>query len=375
MKKVSNFLALFLCIVVWGTMMLGCTTSNSSSISNSNNGVKSSSDNSGHTAKPTSSPKPTSKPKPTSTPKPTKAPSPTPTPDTIATTSDFKKMRIGDIGKVDDVYVGLSYVKKGDKLTTALGGSEDAKDGYEVVMAFFDFFNSSKEVKNINPDGITCYADGTQVEEVETYIKVVVDGIRQYYYADLDAGTQMISCQDFEVPKGWKELKFFYESKCVWTVKNSDVNSDAFKFSSMYSIDGSRAATKEGTVLDSGKYGVEYKGFEMYHEKGYFGDETYAVFKFTLTNSTDDAWETDDIGYSMRAYQDNYLLDDADFVFDDKVNGFINIFDVDKIEAGMSANIYVAFEAEDKNGGLYMIYDEGYFTSDVKGTVFVDYKK
>ena len=130
------------------------------------------------------------------------------------------------------------------------------------------------------------------------------------------------------------------------------------------------------TVLDSGKHGIEYKGFEMYHKDNLiYGDVAYAVFKYTLTNTSDDAWDTNLIGYKMRAYQNNYLLNDATYTLDDKIDGFINIYNVDKIESGMSANVYVAFEVDDVSEGLYMIYDAGYITSDLKGTVYVDYKK
>ena len=221
MKKTNKVIVIFLCIAIFSIFALGSGSSSSSNSSSSNTESSSTKENSESSSVATN------------TPKSTKDPSPMPTPDTIITTSDFKNMKMGDIGKVDDVYVGLSYVKKMDKLTTALG-SEDAKEGYEVVVAFFDFYNCSEEVKDVDPNDITCYADGTQVEDVETYIKVVVDGIRQFYNADLDAGTQMISCQDFEVPNGWSELKFFYESKCVWTVKNDEVKNDDFQFKSMY---------------------------------------------------------------------------------------------------------------------------------------------
>ena len=34
----------------------------------------------------------------------------------------------------------------------------------------------------------------------------------------------MISVQDYEVPVGWTELKFFYKSELIWTVSQSDIN-------------------------------------------------------------------------------------------------------------------------------------------------------
>lgn len=350
MKRINRVFVLLVCIAAFTAFALG---SGSPSTSGSYNTTTDSADNSSITSEAT----------------------PTPTPDLIVTTTDFKNMKVGDIGKVDDVYVGLSYVKKMDQLTTALGEA-DFKEGYEVIVAFFDFYNCSDSIKNVSLDDITCYADGIQVEDVETYIKVQVDGIGQFYYVDLDAGTQMISCQDFEVPRGWTELKFFYKSKCIWTVKSDEVKTEDYKFSSVYKIDNSRSVTEIGTVLNSGQRRIEYKGFEVYHTDNIlFGDEAYAVFKYTLTNSSDEAWDTSLIGYDMRAYQNNYLVDDATYTLDDKIDGFINIYNVDRIETGMSANIYIAFQVEDVDSSLYMIYDAGYITSDIKGTVYADYKK
>lgn len=289
----------------------------------------------------------------------------------IVTTNDFKNMKLEDIGKVDDVYVGLSYVKKMSYLPTALGKA-DVKSGYECILAFFDFYNSSRDSVKVHPGDITCYADGTQVNEVETYIKVECDGIREVEDAELAGGTQLISVQNFEVPKGWQELKFFYKSKCIWTIGKNDVKDKAFKFESMYDVDSSREVTKNDYVLYSGKYEIIYNGCKIYtYHNTYSGDTRYAIFKYRINNTGDDALDTSLMGYKMTAYIDNYYIaDDADYFLSDKVDGYTNIFDVDTIEVGMSANIYVAFEITQKKGSLYMIYDDGYISSAYKGTVY-----
>ena len=97
------------------------------------------------------------------------------------------------------------------------------------------------------------------------------------------------------------------------------------------------------------------------------------VFKFTVNNTGSEALDYQFVGYNMSAYQDNnYFLGDPSFVVDEKIDGYNNIFKIDTIEAGMSANIYVAFDAFEKSGDLIMVYDAGYVTEDYKGFVFVE---
>ena len=74
----------------------------------------------------------------------------------------------------------------------------------------------------------------------------------------------------------------------------------------------------------------------------------------------------------MRGYQNNYSLGDSSFALDEQIDGFSNIYSIDKIEAGMSANIYIAFDAFVEDGDLYMVFDDGYIQNSVRGTVFVD---
>ena len=225
----------------------------------------------------------------------------------------------------------------------------------------------------IHPEEITCYADGVQVEDVDNTFNVECDGIKQYYYPEIEGKAQLISVQDFEVPSGWSELKFFYESKCVWTVTPEDVQEDDFEFKSMYSLDIEREPTKEDTVIYQGDYEIIFKGVTDYtYENSVYGDEPYIVFKFTINNTGDAPIDYSFAGYNMTAYQDNYYIDTASYNLDDKVDGYSNIYNIDKIEAGMSANIYVAFDASVTNGDLYMVYDDGYVSNNRKGTVFVE---
>ena len=290
----------------------------------------------------------------------------------IQTAESFKDMKIGEIGYVDDIYVGLSYVKKMNYLPTALGSEEEIGEGNEVILGFFDFYNWSDDRTFVNPDGITCYVDGVQVEDVENnYIKVECDGIKQFHYLELDDNTQMISVEDFSVPRGWNEIKFYYESKCVWTISQDDVMTDDYEFSSMYDISIQREPTEENTVLYQDNYEVVFKGVSDYVSDNTWGDDQYVVFKFAVNNTGEETIDYSMAGYDMIAYQNNYRLGDVIFTLDDKIDGYCNIFNIDTIEPGMTTNIYIAFETNSTEGDLYMIYDDGYIRNKVKGSVYV----
>lgn len=290
----------------------------------------------------------------------------------ISIAESLKDMRVGDIGYVDDIYVGLSYVKKMNYLPTALGENTDIGEGNEVILGFFDFYNSSDEKEYVNPSDITCYVDGVQVEDVEdNYIKVVCDGIRQYSNIYMDDNTQMISVQDFAVPSGWNEIKFYFESECVWTISPDDVMTDDYEFSSMYDLDIQRDLVEEDTIIYQGDYEVIYKGVSDYTYSSVYGDEKYVAFKFTINNTGEETIDYSFAGFEMAAYQNNYYLGDADYVLDNKIDDFSNIFNIDTIEPGMTTNIYIAFESFVSDGDLYMIYDDGYINNKVKGSVFV----
>lgn len=295
----------------------------------------------------------------------------------INVASSFKDMKVGEIGKKDNVYVGLSYVKRMSYLPTAFGeDDQDAKpkDGNEVILGFFDFYNHSDSPKSIDPSEITCYADGVQVKDVECSWRVECDGVKQFYINNVAGYGQMISVQDFEVPKGWKELKFFYESECVWTVSQSDVKEDNFKFSTMYTaLKVPRTVTPKGTAIYNKDYQVIFDGTTNYTYNNVFsGEEKYVVFKFTVKNTGTSAIDFSSVGGSTRAYRNNYLMEESTYIMDDKIDGCINARGVEKIESGMSAQVYVAFEDNGQDGSLFLTYNDDYWSDQPKGTVFVE---
>ena len=312
----------------------------------------------------------------TSTPTPTTAivESPTPTPDPIVGTKTvFNDLGIGGIGKKGNVYVGLQYVKVMPYLPTALG-KETVPEGDEVIIAFFEIYNNSGDVIRFLDDDISCYADGVQVGEVETYIVTEIDGIRGTSLLSLENTFQLLTALDYEVPKGWKELKFFYKSECVWTVSAEETSTKEFVNEPLIQVEKDTPYTKADEIIYNNGYSVQFKGAEFYRQKKSYLNDDYAVFKFTISNTGNDALDTDLMGYKMQVYCDNYFVRDPSFTMKDKIDGYVNIYDVKKIEAGMSANVYIAFECPKKAGMYYLLYDDGYITNHYCGYVCVELK-
>ena len=102
-----------------------------------------------------------------------------------------------------------------------------------------------------------------------------------------------------------------------------------------------------------------------------FGDDEYVIFKYTINNTDSEKLDYSLAGYEMTGYQDNYYLGTASYSLDDKVDGYSNIYNIDSVEVGMSANIYVAFDKLGTSGSRYMVYDDGYIANKVRGKVFV----
>jgi hypothetical protein len=214
-------------------------------------------------------------------------------------------MQLGDIGKIGDVCIDLQYVKVMSYLPTSLG-KEDVSNDNEVILAFFELYNGADSSESVDPSSITCYADGTQASDVETYIKVYVDGVHQYYREDLAGKCQLLSVEDFGVSKGWNEIKFFYESDCVWTISQDDFSENDYNKTSLFDVSSVHTTTEQDEVIYSEKYDVQFKEVEIYHTEGLLSDTDYAVFKYRITNNDSEALDTSLMGYEMQAYQNNF---------------------------------------------------------------------
>lgn len=290
------------------------------------------------------------------------------------TKTSFKDLKLGEIGKSGDLYIGLQYAKLSPSLPT-LNGKEKVKKGNQVLLCFFEFLNSGSTDTTADPSEISCYVDGVQAQDVEATFKVRADGVDQYYNETIDPGCQMLSVQDFEIPKKWEKIELFFNSDCIWTLTPEDTSKEKYKKTTLFEVDNSKTVTQKGDIIYSDEYELTFKGTKLYHHKTYFNNDYYAVFKFSLKNTGDDSLDTSLFGYSMRCYQDNYYMGDASWALSKKIDKHTNIHSIDSIAPGKSADIYVAFKASKKKGSkYYMVFDDGYISNHYCGSVYAEIK-
>lgn len=270
----------------------------------------------------------------------------------------FKDLHAGEIGKIEDIYVGLQYVKTMDYLPTEFGNKSVPND-HEIVFGFFEFYNSTNNLLSINPHNVKCYADGILMSGVENYTKVIVDGVSQYYDEDIDGGYKLLSVQDFEVPKGWSEIKFFYNSECVWTITPKDASSKEYQAMTLFQNEYDYALTQVDDVIYSDEYEVRYLGAELYeyNKLGHLTENI--VFKFRITNISESAIDLGYISSAMRAYQNMFYIDSYSLYVDGTIDNCIKMSKIDVIEPGMSTNTYLAFEIIEPKGLFVLAFDDG----------------
>lgn len=293
----------------------------------------------------------------------------------VITASDTSNMVIGDICNDKGLYVGLAYVKRSSEHISDLGYNEDVTPGMEVIYAVYDIYNANNSVEDIDYSDFSGYADGTAVKDVETYFKYTMDGVISSPPRSVDINACKRIVVNYEVPEGWSEIKLYYGSNYIWTISSDEVSEEAYQKESLYDVDYKKQITEEGEKIYSGDYEIVYDGYEFFTNSTYFGDDQYIVFKYTVNNTSSTPLDYTLVGYDMRCYQNNYITDSASYTINEKFGDYINIYDVDEIQSGMSAKIYVAFELTSKSEGdnYNMIYDAGYsFMDNCLGEVFIE---
>ena len=291
----------------------------------------------------------------------------------LPTVLDPMNMEIGEYGKVGNTYVGLAYAKRGAHTTMALGVEEDITPGYEVLFAFFELYNDSNDISRDYTRGdITCYCDSIQVSAVESNFMFAEDGVEEYNSYELDGNTQAFAIVNFEVPKNWEEISLFCGSELAWRITSDEISDAPFDYKSIFNVNNKYETTNIGDAIYSGDYNIVFDGVQEYLPDDSFSDQNYVIYKFTVINTSPSALDYSLVGYNMRGYQNNYLLNGASYTVNDKIDGYINIFDVDTIQAGMTCKLYIAFEISEVSGTHCMVYDVGYISNEVLGSVFLE---
>jgi hypothetical protein len=289
---------------------------------------------------------------------------------TIPVASDFSNMKIGDICCNEELYIGLSYAKLSDTFTTGLGSQEDISTDKQVLFAFFDVYNSGNDKKNISDDSFSCYVDGINFSEVETYFYYEEDGITNQLSSDLYDNTNKMIITNFEIPKEWEEIKLYYGSDCIWNLSPDDVSSEPFEMNSMYDVNYVQDGTAEGSIIYSDKYEITYDGYE-YHTEDYSNDNMLIV-KFTINNTGSSELDYSLVGYNMNCYANNYVTDNANYSIDDKFGDYVNVYNIDSIQAGMKAKIYFAFKITGSHDFYRIVYDAGYIADDYLADIYIN---
>lgn len=270
--------------------------------------------------------------------------------------TDPMNMRMGDIYDDDLLYIGLSYAKVSDHVTTVFDDPISVAPDRQALVVFFDVYNGSEELRTIDERSFSCYVDGILCTRVNSDFYVMQDGITDQFPSEVYSTTNKMVLAHFDIPKEWDEIKLFYNSSYNWTLTKNDISTKPFEFHSMYDINHLEA-TQEKSVIYDDEYEVRYDGYDYIS----WDNEKYLITKFTVTNTGMTELDYSSICQEMRCYPDNYVTYRPEFLFDDKVDGYVNAFNIDTIQAGMTAKLYFAFEIDTEHDYYRIIYKTGSF--------------
>ena len=280
------------------------------------------------------------------------------------------EMTVGGIGEYQDLHIGLAYVKTQSYLQTAIDYfKEEISSDHQVVYAIFEVYNPTDKTKSFSYSAIEGYADSSKAEGVDTIYKVACDNVKQLDSYPLAPKTRAYIVCDFEVPNSTAEMKFYCGNKNIWTVSSGEFAVDSFNDEQSLFASAEQPAIEHvvpDTVVYNDKYEIIYKGFTTYTDSNVIAGETnYAVFKFHLNNTSDEELDYSNVGYKMTLYRNGLLQEDCTYTMDSNIDGFINVFKVDKVRNGMGADYYVAFPVKYINGEMYLSYNTGWLTDEL----------
>ncbi|MBQ3419729.1 MAG: zinc-ribbon domain-containing protein [Erysipelotrichaceae bacterium] len=289
-------------------------------------------------------------------------------------TKSSKDMNIGDAVAYDNLYVGLSYVKKSDHCTYLYNYKNFAPSGHDYIYAFVEVLNTGKKPITILDSDFSMYADSQKIEGITDFIfSCKEDKVVQNYSYELDPGMRAYILLDFEVDSDWQELDFFYQNN-NWHLTKNDVSTSSFDRKSIFNYTLNEPYNKTGDIVGIGNnYTITYDNVTLKKAGDYFSDDDYVIFMYTIQNNGNSPLDLSLVGYKMRAYQNGILLGNAEYLLNqDTINGYTNIFSVDNIQGGMNAKLFVAFPTESFEGSFYTTLDMGYANNEIIGHVNIE---
>ena len=283
----------------------------------------------------------------------------------VPVANDFSNMRIGDVAVADELYVSHSYAKRGNSYDDSLGNSESIDSDHEIIYFYVEEYNNSEVVKGISSYNFDCYADSSKVSSYDSYTFAEQDGIKDKNYYVLDYISSGVALVNYVVPKDWNEIKLYYGDYC-WSLSQSDVSGAPYEQGKLTTIGYEYTRySHPGDSIFSGNYDVVYDGYDFYD--GY--DGKYILFEFTIDNSrSEDIIDYSSI-YGMRLYHNNILVEDSIYPISETLNDYSDISSIGKIQPGMTAKVYVAFEFNGDPGDYSLTYDVGFIDNDVLGYI------
>ncbi|MBR5425332.1 MAG: hypothetical protein IK106_02315 [Clostridiales bacterium] len=268
---------------------------------------------------------------------------------------------IGTIARHDGFYVSLNCVRSLNKVQTAINSySEDISSNQEVIYPIIEIYNYTNNIKDFSKYDIAVYVDSVQAAKPDTYMLVGIDDFDEYQSYSIDAKKTCVVVDGFVVEKGWTDLTVFC-GDVSWTLKSDEISKKPYSYKTQFEEELSYSFTESGSTLYSDGFELVFDGFDTIKQNSYVdGKKNYAIFMFTIKNTSSDTLDCGLWGYEMRAYMNSRLLEDADYITDKIVSGHSNIYNVDEIRPGMTAKIYVCFEIPEKTGIFECYFDTGY---------------
>jgi len=287
--------------------------------------------------------------------------------------SETTNLKMGTIVRSEGFYVSLNCVRSLKKVQTAIKSyAEDISSNQEVIYPIIEVYNYSNVVKDFSKSYIAVYADSIQAAQPDTYMLVGVDDFKEYQSYSIDAKKKSVIITGFVVEKGWSSMTIFC-GDVSWTITPNEISSKPYSHTTSFEEPFEYSITEEGSKVYSGDFDLIFDKCEIIEEKNVVdGKRKYAVFEFSLNNTSSKTLECGLWGYQMRGYMNSSLLDEADWTIDKIVNGYSNIFNVDEVRPGMTAKIYVCFRVPDKKGTFECFFDTGYIGNETIAYVCVN---
>ncbi|GEM_PF-3816594 len=282
------------------------------------------------------------------------------------------EMKIGQYGKAGDLFVGLSGVRRIGYVETATSFyTQDIDSNQEMIYVILEVKNNSDKILTYSKSNISVYVDGIIAPEPDCIYLLAIDGIQEYQSYELDAYAKSLVIFGCLADKGWNELSIF-SGNLQWKV-TSDADLDTiYHYTSLFN-DSDVKYDYSNKTLDAKNHEIVYDGFTI-HTMDILGDtQKYAVFMVTINNTSSESIDYSLVGYNMRAYQNNILLDDCNYVMDEVIDGYQNIFNIDDLKPGMTAKVYLSFEINSETGIFKLAFDEGYITNEYYGDFCVQH--